>query len=169
MSTLHVENLKGLTSGGNANKVIIPSGQELHAVGHVIQFKKFSGTAYVNIGSNGTYVTIHTDSTFSITPKFSSSLIVLRHFSGGLVSNPTGVMLRVQSNSSTILENDRFAYSDTNSWTPCNWSFQYVDTPSSTSALTYTIQIRKSAGYIRANDYEATANTYVVTLEEIAQ
>ena len=52
MSTLHVENLKGLSSGGNANKIIVPSGQELHAVGHVIQFKKFSGTAYVNIVSN---------------------------------------------------------------------------------------------------------------------
>ena len=44
MSTLHVENLKGLTSGGNANKVIIPSGQTLDAsnglttpAGHVIQ------------------------------------------------------------------------------------------------------------------------------------
>ena len=31
MSTLHVENLKGLSSGGNANKVIIPSGQTLDA------------------------------------------------------------------------------------------------------------------------------------------
>ena len=29
MSTLHVENLKGLSSGGNANKVIIPTGQTL--------------------------------------------------------------------------------------------------------------------------------------------
>ena len=31
MSTLHVENLKGLSSGGNANKIIVPSGQELDA------------------------------------------------------------------------------------------------------------------------------------------
>ena len=31
MSTLHVENLKGLSSGGNANKIIIPSGQTLDA------------------------------------------------------------------------------------------------------------------------------------------
>ena len=44
MSTLHVENLKGLSSGGNANKIIIPSGQTLDAsngfvapAGHVIQ------------------------------------------------------------------------------------------------------------------------------------
>ena len=37
MSTLHVENLKGLSSGGNANKIIVPSGQTLTAPGHVIQ------------------------------------------------------------------------------------------------------------------------------------
>ena len=38
MSTLHVENLKGLSSGGNANKIIVPSGQTLTAsAGHVIQ------------------------------------------------------------------------------------------------------------------------------------
>ena len=32
MSTLHVENLKGLSSGGNANKIIVPSGQSLMLV-----------------------------------------------------------------------------------------------------------------------------------------
>ena len=31
MSTLHVENLKGLSSGANANKIIVPSGQTLTA------------------------------------------------------------------------------------------------------------------------------------------
>ena len=39
MSTLQVENLIGPTSGSNANKVIIPSGQTLHAPGHAIQVK----------------------------------------------------------------------------------------------------------------------------------
>ena len=39
MSTLHVENLKGLSSGGNANKIIVPSGQTLTAPGHVIQMQ----------------------------------------------------------------------------------------------------------------------------------
>ena len=38
MSTLHVENLKGLSSGGNANKIIVPSGQTfVPSVGQVIQ------------------------------------------------------------------------------------------------------------------------------------
>ena len=43
MSTLIVENLKGLSSGGNANKIIVPSGQTLDtsgfvpSAGHVVQ------------------------------------------------------------------------------------------------------------------------------------
>ena len=37
MSTLHVENLKGPTSGANANKIIVPSGQTLYPAGHIIQ------------------------------------------------------------------------------------------------------------------------------------
>ena len=170
MSTLHVENLKGLSSGSNANKIIVPSGQTLTAPGHVIQFKHFSGTSQTDVNANGTYFTIHTDSTLSITPKFSNSLIAIRHYAGGLVQNSGNAMLRVQRNGSTILENDRHAYCDLSSaWVPCNWSFQFIDTPSSTSALTYTIQVRKDGGYLRVNDYAGTANTYVVTLEEIAQ
>ena len=82
MSTLHVENLKGLSSGGNANKVIIPTGQTIDAsagtltpsVGQVVQetFTKgntngtSSGSAWVNSVIVG-----------SITPKFSNSIIRL--------------------------------------------------------------------------------------------
>lgn len=139
------------------------------AAGSIIQFKHFSGTSQTDVNSNGNYFTIHTDSTFSITPKFSTSLIAIRHYAGGLAQNSGSIYLRVQRNGSTILENDRHGYCNADVWTPCNWSFQYVDTPNSTSALTYTIQIRKDSGYIRANDYASNANKYIVTLEEIAQ
>ena len=48
MSTLHVENLKGLSSGGNANKIIIPSGQTIDAsagtlkpsAGQIVQYQE---------------------------------------------------------------------------------------------------------------------------------
>ena len=48
MSTLHVENLKGLSSGGNANKIIVPSGQTLTAPGHIVQ--------YLDVHDNTSYV-----------------------------------------------------------------------------------------------------------------
>jgi len=53
MSTLVVENLKGPTTGANANKIIVPSGQTLTAVGHVIQAKCVEwGTAYTHNSSS---------------------------------------------------------------------------------------------------------------------
>ena len=52
MSTLHVENLKGLSSGGNANKIIVPSGQTLHAPGHVIQTLSTTLTSASSAQSN---------------------------------------------------------------------------------------------------------------------
>ena len=54
MSTLHVENLKGLSSGGNANKIIVPSGQTIDAsagtlvpsAGAVVQVVESTRTAW---------------------------------------------------------------------------------------------------------------------------
>ena len=159
MSILKVDTINEKTSG---NGVAIP--------GHVIQFKHFSGTSQTDVNANGTYFTVHTDSTFSITPKFSTSLIAIRHYAGGLVQNTSSCMLRVQRNGTTVLENDRHGFQNLpTNWAPINWSFQFVDTPNSTSALTYTVQVRKEGGYLRVNDYASNANTYILTLEEIAQ
>ena len=159
MSILKVDTINEKTTG---NGVAIP--------GHVIQFKHFSGTSQTDVNANGTYFTVHTDSTFTITPKFSNSLIVVRHYAGGLVQNSSDAMLRLLRNGSTVFENDRHGFQNLPSnWSPINWSFQFVDTPNSTSALTYTVQVRKDGGYLRVNDYSANANTYVLTLEEIAQ
>ena len=82
MSTLHVENLKGLSSGGNANKIIIPSGQTLDAsngftapAGHVIQMQN------AGVAGNSNYTTstsfIDTGLSVNITPKFATSKILV--------------------------------------------------------------------------------------------
>jgi len=69
MSTLHVENLKGLSSGGNANKIIVPSGQTLDASngfispnGYVLQVKRgFDGSTVTvnNAETSGASVTLN--------------------------------------------------------------------------------------------------------------
>lgn len=72
MSTLHVENLKGPTSGANANKIIVPSGQTL--LSGIVQ------TAYTElntkqvIGTDGTWTDVLT---LSITPKSTNSKFIL--------------------------------------------------------------------------------------------
>lgn len=73
--TLTVQNLQGPSSGANANKIIVPSGQELHAAGHVVQVKEastppvhvtFTSLAYTDIGLS-----------VSITPTSASSKLLI--------------------------------------------------------------------------------------------
>ena len=88
MSTLHVENLKGLSSGGNANKIIIPSGQTIDAsagtltpsAGQVIQkvHNTWNGETTTNSDQGFSDVS---GSSFSFTPKLSTSrLFITAHY-----------------------------------------------------------------------------------------
>jgi len=72
MSTLHVENLKGLSSGGNANKIIVPSGQTLvPSVGQVIHTERVVSTDDITVTTSGT---TYTDVwTVNYTPKLTAS------------------------------------------------------------------------------------------------
>lgn len=177
MSTLIVENLKGPTTGSNANKIIVPSGQELDAsagtltpsAGAVIQYKNYTGTSYTSISTTNTWTNIATDPTVTITPKFSNSIIVYRMYAAGIAQNCQTVGLRLLRGGSDIFTNDRHSYSDTSTWVPCLFSFQAFDSPSTTSSVTYTVQAKKQAGYLRFNDYAASLCRYYITLEEIKQ
>ena len=80
MSTLVVENLQGLSSGSNANKVLIPSGQTLDAsagtltpgVGQVVQETFTKGTTS---GESSATAWVNSVVVASITPQFSDSII----------------------------------------------------------------------------------------------
>ena len=98
MSTLHVENLKGLSSGGNANKVIIPSGQTLvPSAGQVIQ--KVHHTWSSTTTNTTTSFADVTGSSFSFTPKLSTSrLFITAHYHFNAYSNSeyyAGGMVRI--------------------------------------------------------------------------
>ena len=82
MSTLHVENLKGLSSGGNANKIIVPSGQTIDAsagtlvpsAGHMVQHAYNRRAADISTASNSAWITT---ATISFTPLYADSLLEL--------------------------------------------------------------------------------------------
>jgi len=75
--TLTVQNLQGPSSGANANKIIIPSGQTLYAPGHVIQAqtKKWSNDGFST--TSATLVDV-TDFYIDITPTSSNSIILFQ-------------------------------------------------------------------------------------------
>ena len=159
MSTLIVENLKGPTSGGNANKVIVPSGQTLdisagtlvpganQVVQHLItkptSKTQFTSTSYAD--ASGFSITI--------TPKYTSSKILIRFWAQALQNNSgTGNSAqdhRILRDSTQIYHTKWRNYFNT-SWATSDFypqiHTQYIDTPSSTSAITYKVQGRLYSG-----------------------
>ena len=165
MSTLHVENLKGLSSGGNANKIIVPSGQELHAAGHVIQVVQGTSQSYFTLGSNNTYT--DTGLTATITPKSSSSKILILHSSAILGTSTQDAILRLLRGSTNIHQLN--FWSDNSNYTYMTGAFQFLDSPSTTSATTYKTQVYKNQGdFLYSYNNEVTSKS-TLTLMEIAQ
>jgi hypothetical protein len=93
-SILQVEELRGPTSGANANKVIIPSGQTLDAsagfifpAGTVIQVARNWGTN--GQGTNSTSF-VQLNVSVTITPKFDDSIIIVQFFATAYVDGGVG-------------------------------------------------------------------------------
>lgn len=174
-SELIVQTLKGPTSGANANKVIIPSGQTLTAPGHVIQ------VVNSNIAGNSASTTatdwVNSSLTISITPKFATSKIYVIANGGVGVNNgstDSRCDLRLlEDNSSTVLNYKNYIGIDN---TTLQHRMQYSLTGyfecSSTSTLTFTVQARIASGStgqssrVYYNWYDGA--THVITAMEIA-
>ena len=74
--TLTVQNLQGPTSGANANKVLIPSGNNLIATGHVLQVQETSDlSSSAVLVSSSSYTA--TGIVCSITPQRDNSIILI--------------------------------------------------------------------------------------------
>ena len=170
MSTLQVENLIGQTSGSNANKVIIPSGQTLHAAGHVIQVVENAFTSN-NITSSTAYVA--SDITATITPTSSSSKILIV-ISTGADTNDTGRIVNVtlyRDNTTNLMAGGSVDYMgyvrNLTGRVLCPTTFSYTDSPNTTSTVRYTLYHRSGGSY--QTEVPGTLQTQQITLMEIAQ
>jgi hypothetical protein len=173
-SELIVQTLKGPTSGANANKVIIPSGQTLTAPGHVIQVQHSQYTATTS-SSSDTYVDIPNLSV-TITPASTSSKIfIAAHFTVG-GSGSLSTILRILRNNSSFLEGDSIGNRQASQIVIHSTGLS--DSPSSTDALTYKAQyhsqnantssINRNTNFANdANEYNAVF-TSTITVMEIA-
>lgn len=149
-SILKVNQIQNTTGG-------VPTAADLglNVTGSVLQVVDATGSTETQIGSGsqGTWVT--TDASITITPSFASSKVYITHMAGGLSQYAQDIGLRLLRGSTVTYESERFGYQVSNqNWTPANYPLSYVDTPSTTSATTYTIQIRhnSSIGVIRHCD-----------------
>ena len=137
----------------------------INTTGTVLQVVQGTGTTVTTVTSANAWTT--TDASVTITPSSASSKIYIVHTAGGLSSTSNSdIGLRIQRSGTTIYEADRFMYSNTSTWVPLNWAIHYLDSPSTTSAITYTLDIDKSSssGEIRHSD----TSRWVFTAMEIA-
>jgi len=184
MSTLTVQNIQGSSSNGNT--INVASGHVLNAPGHVIQV--VSSTLTSTASGTGSSI-VDTGLTATITPSSSSSKIYVNGyitlgtssffvycflvrgstqiFKGDTASNRPTVTV---ANTQHMTGNDIYNFEAV--------PFQFLDSPNTTSATTYKIQIRHYASgtwYVnrthadRDNSGYEPRGTSVITLMEIAQ
>ena len=159
--TLQVENLIGPTTGANANKVSIPSGQILYVPGHVIQhqysYYNYSGASNETETSSSSWTASGFNVT--ITPSSTSSRIIFMaalNIKRTVNSNQSYLDLQVRRSiaggayavtSPSEDDGDQARHSDHSA------SLEYTqltlivpDHPNTTSAVNYKVYIRNAIG-----------------------
>ena len=184
MSTLTVQNIQGSSSNGNT--INVASGHVLNAPGHVIQV--VSSTLTSTASGSGTSI-VDTGLTATITPSSSSSKIYVNgYITLGtstffaycyLVRGSTQIITGDAASSRptpTVANTQHMGSNDIYNFEAV--PFNYLDSPSTTSATTYKMQIRhynSGTWYVnrthsdRDNSGYEPRGTSVITLMEIAQ
>ena len=122
------------TNGTSA--ATIQSDGTFYTTGGIVQVKQSVLTGRQQL--TGTTETAITGATVSITPKSTSSKILFMSAIPSIAYNPQTIRLALYRGSTEITELGH--YVDGNNWKPWTVAFQYLDSPSTTSATTYSIK-----------------------------
>ena len=134
--------------------------------GRVLQVVSSSSTT-------GTYPTTSftdvTSSSISITPTSSSSKILYTYTSGGKISGGSvnNCSLNLLRDSTVIKDAQRWGFVQSGSLhVPFPLSVSHVDSPNTTSAVTYKIQLKEgTSGNWEINDANSLASAVVILME----
>jgi hypothetical protein len=175
-SELIVQTLKGPTTGANANKVIIPSGQTLDASAGGLTLPTGVGGKLLQIVQTVTNsevsvtATSFTDTGFSIsiTPTSASSSIFVMLTGGRVVTGSAGVHVQVRRGSTELSSNNiqRTGFASGGEQFPLSYSI--LDTShGTTSALSYKVYALSTTGGSVAFNNGSVQN-FAITAMEIA-
>jgi hypothetical protein len=156
-SELIVQTLKGPTTGANANKVLLGSGQELYAPGHVVQVEYQEATGTVTVSTTsfqsifGTPLSITSSSTSS---KFLINVHAFYDWGNTNDNSQYGYLIK---RNGTSIDGFKSGYSgqvlNHSNSTGINMdryftqSFQFLDAPNTTGTIEYDLQIALRASY----------------------
>lgn len=177
-SELIVQNLKGPAGGSNPNTVILPAGHTLDASGgtlvpsaggviQVVHGRKSSSATITSISPVATGITA------TITPTSTSSKILILASTNGIYKGSGNVFMRTQIYRNSTLAfyvQEIAAYDNAAGGNSGNVMSHHLDSPNSTSALTYEIYAALSnAGAVTFNNQNSGRTMESgITLMEIA-
>ena len=173
MSTLQVENLIGPTSGSNANKVIIPSGQTLDAsegfippAGSVVQQ---ASTSSYSISTTSTSA-VSTGLSIAFTPKYNNSKLIVKLQGGRPWNGTTSVQLDLKMYKDSVFQERIGSFYSGSSNHPLGVNIYYEDTITSTTTKTYDVYMQSNnGGTIDLNESASGTIKMYMTIEEIKQ
>ena len=156
-STLTVDNIVGATTAAN---VKLPAGcvvQTVSANGPN-SLVSFTGTTYTDINLSA-----------AITPKYATSKILVR-FNFVNATNNSGagsyqLLTRILRGSTGIYEVSRSPWGNSVTGIGQLMSMEYMDSPSTTSATTYKVQVKNASGGGNVSAHMGNSNAQVILME----
>ena len=116
--------------------------------GSVLQVVQATSNTGITVTAN-TYVTI--GSNVVITPSSASSKVLVQLTAGSMAYNAGDVAMRITRNGTEIMVQGRQAYTNANEWVGNPVKLMYLDSPNSTSAVTYSFECKVSGNQIEFN------------------
>ena len=152
----------------HGSTIEIPSGHVLNAPGHVIQVVTHKNSA-ANSTTSSSFVA--TNSAVTITPSSATSKIYIQT-NAPLYGNDNNVhtyttIYRGSTNLNGTAELQLFATGSDSMGRWSNGSMQFLDSPNTTSATTYTVYFRNTTA--GTSHYDANGGMAIITAMEIAQ
>ena len=149
MSTLAVNTIQAQTG----TTVSVPAGQTLHAPGHVIQVQSVAKTN--SFLTSSTSITDVPGLAVTITPKFANSKILVRGFINTGTTTASFCSILLARDSTQIFQGDlegvrpqatAMSYEEGNQGVQDTHAPEFLDSPATTSAITYKFQVRVGSG-----------------------
>ena len=139
-SILNVDQIRNAAGTSSAT---IQSDGTFYPTGGIVQVKQ-SVITTTRQQLTGQTETAITGATVTITPKSTSSKILFSSAIPSIAYNPNTIKLALYRGSTEISALGHYA--DGNNWKPWTVAFQYLDSPSTTSATTYSIKCQLENG-----------------------
>ena len=137
--------------------------------GHIVQTVQNALNASAYTTTSTSYQAI-TDMSVTITPKFASSKVLVTFNCGGMFvgasTNKNAVYIRIKRGSTVIRELGRYGYNRNDDYSSIPIFLTYLDSPSTTSATTYTIEMKTDAGAMHINR-DGSTNGGVTIAQEV--